>query len=133
MKLSRTLAGIGVFALLALAGCATSDSDTNTAQSTEPITIGMIFPLSGSLAQGGQRNVQGMQIAVDQVNAAGGVLGRQVELVSTDAPDPATAVANANRLISQDGVKIILGSVSSDIALAAAPVADRNKVIFWEV
>jgi branched-chain amino acid transport system substrate-binding protein len=133
MKVSRTIAGIGVFALLALAGCATSDSDTNTAQSTEPIKIGMIFPLSGSLAQGGQRNVQGIQIAVDQVNAAGGVLGRQVELVSTDAPDPATAVANANRLISQDGVKIILGSVSSDIALAAAPVADRNKVIFWEV
>ena len=98
-----------------------------------PIKIGMIFPLSGPLAQGGKVNVQGIQIAVDQVNASGGVLGRQVELVSTDAPDAATAVDNANRLITQDQVNIIIGSVSSDIALAAAPVANRNKVIYWEV
>jgi branched-chain amino acid transport system substrate-binding protein len=133
MKLSRAIAGLGACVLLAVTGCASSDSGSSNADSKEPIKIGMIFPLSGALAQGGQRNVQGIQIAVDQVNAAGGVLGRKIQLVSTDAPDPATAVSNANRLISQDGVKIIMGSVSSDIALAAAPVADRNKVVFWEV
>lgn len=133
MKFTRAIAGLGILTLLAMAGCAKSDSGNSSPKSSEPVKIGMIFPLSGALAQGGQRNVQGIQIAVDQVNAAGGVLGQQIELVSTDAPDPATAVANANRLISQDGVKMIIGSVSSDIALAAAPVADRNKVIYWEV
>lgn len=110
----------------------TSSAGTASAD-TSDIKIGMIFPLSGALAQGGQRNVQGIQIAVDHINAAGGINGRKVTLISTDAPDPATAVANANRLISQDHVPIIMGSVSSDLALAAAPVANKNKVIFWEV
>jgi branched-chain amino acid transport system substrate-binding protein len=148
MKTPKVLAVGTALLLLTSAACsagASPSASTSGAPATSaaaatpsptpgpPIKIGMIFPLSGALAQGGKVNVQGIQIAVDQVNAAGGVFGRQIQLISTDAPDAATAVANANRLITQDNVSIIVGSVSSDLALAAAPVANRNKVIYWEV
>ncbi len=97
------------------------------------IKIGVIFPLSGALAQGGKDNLNGVQAAVDELNAGGGLNGRKVQLDVADAPDPATAVSAANRLITQDGVKVVIGTVSSDLALAAAPVANRNKVVYWEV
>lgn len=119
---------------LALTGCSAGNSEApDPGASDEPIRIGTIFPLSGPNAQGGQRNMDGIQAAVDQVNESGGVNGRQVVVISTDAPDPAAAVANANRLITQDNVDVILGSLSSDLALAIAPVAERNDTIFWEL
>ena len=147
MKIPKALAVAVALLLLTTTACSsgaspaatTSGAPQNSVAATPsptpgpPIKIGMIFPLSGALAQGGKVNVQGIQVAVDEVNASGGVFGRQIQLISTDAPDPATAVANANRLITQDQVSIIIGSVSSDLALAAAPVANRNKVIYWEV
>ena len=123
-----------VCAALALAGCSTGGTGSPVPSgSTKPITIGTIFPLSGSNAAGGQRNMDGINAAVQQVNDNGGVNGRKVKIISTDGPDPASAVANANRLITQDHVDVILGSLSSDLALAIAPVAERNNTIFWEL
>lgn len=134
MRNSKRLLLLGgvVSIALAVSACAT-DGGSGDGDQEEPIRIGTIFPLSGAQAIGGQNNMDGIQAAVDQVNEAGGVNGRQVEIIATDAVDPAAAVANANRLITQDNVDVILGSLSSNLALAIAPVADRNDTIFWEL
>ncbi len=118
---------------LAVSSCAGPGEDPDEPVTKEPIRIGTIFPLSGAQAIGGQNNMAGIQAAVDQVNENGGVNGRLVEIIPTDAVDPAAAVANANRLITQDHVDVIMGSLSSNLALAIAPVADRNNTILWEL
>jgi branched-chain amino acid transport system substrate-binding protein len=98
-----------------------------------PIKIGVIFPLSGPVGEGGIVNLHGVTIAVNQLNAAGGIAGRKVVLIPKDSPSPATAASNATKLINATHVQEIIGSVISTLALAAAPVANRYKDIYWEV
>ncbi len=127
----RRIIPAGAVAMALLAAACGSSSSSGSAKG--PIKIGVIFPLSGALGQGGVDNLDGVKIAVNQVNAAGGIGGRKVTLDVKDGPDPATAASAANKLISSDHVQEIIGTVLSDLALAAAPVANRGKVIYWEV
>lgn len=93
--------------------------------SGEPIRIGVIDMITGANAQIGTDTFQGATIAVDQINAAGGVLGRPLELVQEDeAPDSAAAV-NALRSLNSDGVQFVMGFTSSADALAAIPIAEQ--------
>ena len=95
------------------------------APSGEPIRIGVIDMISGANAQIGTDTFQGATIAVDQINAAGGVLGRPLELVQEDeAPDSAAAV-NALRSLNSDGVQFVMGFTSTADALAAIPIAEQ--------
>lgn len=102
------------------------------AESKDPIRIGLIEPLTGSLARLGAEEVRGADIAIDEINAAGGINGRPVEWVRADAPTPDAAVSEAERLINVEGVKVIMGSYSSGVAYAGSAVAEKNKVIWWE-
>ena len=67
------------------------------------------------------------------INERGGVLGSQISLVKADAPDASSAESEANVLITQDQVPIIIGTYASALAMAASPVAERNHKIYWEV
>ena len=89
--------------------------------SSEPITIGVVGPQTGPLAEIGENQVAGAEVAIEQINAAGGILGRQVELSNADeqtTPETSTA---AVRNLANSGVNLIVGMLSSAGCLALAP------------
>jgi len=96
-----------------------------------PLKIGMLFDYTGSLGEFGPNMETGAQLAVKQINAAGGVLGKPVELVKADSgTNPQVATEAATRLINVNGVQAIVGSLSSGVTIAVAEgVAVPNKVI----
>lgn len=132
-KKLRSLTVVLMAFALFVGGCGSTGSSAGAGTSKSPLRIGVEFPLSGALANVGQDNYAGVEIAKDMVNEAGGVNGRQIELVKADIPDPTAAVNETNRLITQEKVKTIVGAYSSSLTLAATEVTERNKVMFWEV
>jgi branched-chain amino acid transport system substrate-binding protein len=93
-----------------------------------PILLGMDIPLSGSSAAIGPYMKNGAQMAIDEINAKGGVLGRKLELrAEDDACDPKTAAAAANKLVAA-GVKVSVGGYCSGATLPTLPIFDRNKI-----
>jgi branched-chain amino acid transport system substrate-binding protein len=107
-------------AALLLASCA---------KQSETIKVGEYASLTGKEAGFGQTSHHGIVLAIEEINAAGGVLGKKLELVAEDdetkAGESATA---AKKLISRDKVIALLGEVSSSRSLEAAPVAQAAKV-----
>lgn len=95
----------------------------------DTIKVGEFASLTGSEATFGQSSHKGTQLAVDDLNAAGGVLGKKIELHTEDdqsqAGQPATVV---RKLISSDGVVAVLGEVASSRSLEAAPICQQNQI-----
>ena len=110
-----------------LAGCNKPPSGTGAAGAV--IRVGEFASLTGSEATFGQSSHQGTALAIDDLNAAGGVLGRKIQLLTEDdqsqAGQPATVV---RKLISSDNVMAILGEVASSRSLEAAPICQENKI-----
>jgi len=99
------------------------------AQTKEPIKIGMIQPLSGPIAAAGSYITNGAKIAVERINAKGGVLGRPLELVIEDnKSDPAETRNAAEKLIVRDKVPVIIGAWGSSMTLAMMPLAAQHGV-----
>jgi len=98
--------------------------------------LGMIFPLTGNLAFGGNEGLAGCEVAQQIVNEQGGVNTKsgkkKIEFARANAPDQTAATSEMNRLISSEKVQLVTGSFSSAIAYTATAVAERNKVIYWE-
>lgn len=94
--------------------------------------IGTIYPLTGPLSKNGVKNFDGVKIATEMINDAGGVLGKKVVLVSADAPNPQAAASEANRLITNEKMTCIIGTQASSLSLAATAVAEKNKVFYIE-
>lgn len=98
-------------------------------EAANEIRIGEYGSLTGSTATFGQSTHQGIQIAIDEVNAAGGVKGRKIRLITEDDQSKPEEAANAvTKLISQNNVIALLGEVASSRTLAAAPIAQQNGV-----
>lgn len=95
-----------------------------------PIVIGHLVPLTGFLGTLGQYAINGLKLSVDQINAAGGLNGRQVKLIAEDSINPETAATKAQRMIERDKVDVLVGEISSASALAISEVATRNKKLF---
>jgi branched-chain amino acid transport system substrate-binding protein len=88
----------------------------------DTIKIGVTQPLTGAFAASGNYVTQGAKIAEDQINAAGGVLGRKIQLVVEDnKSNPTEAVATAEKLIGKDKVPVMMGAWSSTLTLAVMP------------
>ncbi len=102
-----------------------------SARGEEPVKIGLDNPLTGTYAAVGKNEEIGCALAVEQINAKGGILGRQVQLLSEDSTsgDAGTAVQKARKLIDRDGVKFLLGNVNSALTLAMADVAYEKGVL----
>jgi len=95
-----------------------------------PLRIGLITPLSGPQEFIGSYVKNGAEIAVDQINKAGGVMGRQLALeIRDDKADPATGVAAARELLGA-GINLHIGGISSTVVLALGPVMQQEKGIF---
>ena len=125
---------LAAIAALALAGCGNglgsrdSNSGTASAGNTSPIVLGMATPTSGSSSAIGPYMSNGAQLAINEINAKGGVLGRQLKLdVQDEACDPKTAVAAANKLVS-DKVVASVGGYCSGATLPTLPVFARANI-----
>ena len=110
-----------------LAGCKPNDGGATAAGN--PIKVGEFASLSGKEATFGISSHEGTLLAVEHLNAAGGVLGRQIQLLTEDdlskAGEPATVV---NKLISRENVVAVLGEVASSRSLEAAPICQQNQI-----
>ncbi|OZI27669.1 ethanolamine utilization protein EutN [Bordetella genomosp. 7] len=102
------------------------------AQAAEPIKIGLITALSGQSALAGEAISRGLQVAIDEINAAGGLLnGRPVELVRRDdEASPAKGVVAARELIHKEKVAVIFGGLDTPVSLAIVPLVNQAKVPF---
>jgi branched-chain amino acid transport system substrate-binding protein len=103
------------------------------AQAAEPIKIGFIQSLSGGIAQlTGIPDLNGVKIAIEEINNAGGILGRPLEIiVRDDKLNPEVAVREAKDLVLNQKVHWIQGVTSSHVALAVSAFAKESKVIFF--
>lgn len=99
------------------------------ANSTDPIVVGVYGPLSGDSAMVGQTLVEGVELATKQINEAGGIYGRQIELITEDdAQNPATAVSAVNKLVHSDSVAAVIGTVNSSCTLASMEVTQAAGI-----
>jgi branched-chain amino acid transport system substrate-binding protein len=102
-----------------------------SARGETPIKIGVDNPLTGTYAAPGKNENTGMQLAVDQLNAKNGILGRKVELLIEDSTsgDAGTAVQKARKLIERDNVDFLVGNVNSALAQAMAQVSNEKGIL----
>jgi branched-chain amino acid transport system substrate-binding protein len=120
--------------LVMTTACGTNDQEpASNAQDTSAgkatIKIGAVLRLSRGASDGLPAR-HGMEIAVDQINAAGGINGKQLEIIFYDSKDDSTTAVNAvQKLISVDKVQAIVGPMMSGNVLASAPLCNRNKVV----
>ena len=118
---TRIFVVMAVLAAVLMASC-------GGAKSAE-IKIGAVSPLTGEAATFGLSTKNGMELAVEEWNAAGGLLGKKIKLiVEDDKGDPAEGAAVFSKLIQQDKVVAIVGGITSRVALAGAPIAQAAKV-----
>jgi branched-chain amino acid transport system substrate-binding protein len=100
------------------------------AQAADPIKVGLVTPLSGTYAPIGKQVRWGAELAVKEINVAGGVNGRPFELLFEDEEaNPPVAVRKAEKLLQQDRVDLLTGTVNSGSTLAVGQVAERNDRI----
>ena len=100
------------------------------AHAADPIKVGVVTPLSGSYAPIGKQVRWGAELAVKEINAAGGVNGRPFELLFEDEEaSPPVAVRKSEKLLQQDKVDLLTGTVNSGSTLAVGQLAERNNRI----
>jgi branched-chain amino acid transport system substrate-binding protein len=129
MKLSRAALCAVLFGVIALTGCERRPGTSEQSTSGE-ILVGMYGSLTGDGASFGQSSVEGAQLAVEEINNGGGVLGgRRIRLlVEDDQSRPEEASNAVTKLITQDRVVAVLGEVASRRTLAAAPVSQKYQI-----
>ena len=136
--LSRKMRGLSLILvlvfLLAATGCGGGDkkapaADTKAGDAKGKITIAMVNPLTGDAATYGVSHKNGLELALAEINQAGGVKGQQIELVThDDAGDPKQAAAGAQKFADMKSVVAIVGSCLSSNTLAMVPITDKAKL-----
>lgn len=121
MKFYKSLV-LGALTTIMLASSAMAD-----------VKFGSIYPFSGQLALLGEESARGLEIAVDEVNAAGGVQGEKIVLVRGDAVDNNQAIGEARRLISVEKVVALFGTYSSARSIAASQISELSGVPYFEL
>ena len=115
----------GLAAALAAPGLA-------AAQGAE-LKFGALFPFSGGLALLGDESFRGLEVASEERNAAGGVLGRQIRLAKGDAVDQAQAISEVRRLMTAERVVAVFGTYASPLSFAATQVSELQGVPYFEM
>jgi ABC-type branched-subunit amino acid transport system substrate-binding protein len=126
MRICRRLLLAAVLALLAPAAQAQ--------QAGQPIRVGLLYSFSGAGAAGAQNYLAAARMAVKEINDAGGLLGRRLELVQADhAFDPARAVSEARRLTQLEKVDVVFGPEASALAVAVAPIFNEARTPYFSI
>ncbi|MDT4897786.1 MAG: branched-chain amino acid transport system substrate-binding protein [Acidobacteriota bacterium] len=124
----RTLIALGLIAAL-FASMSCTKRGGNCADPGGTIKVGVYGDLTGQTSSFGQSTRNGSQMAADEINAAGGINGRQVQLIlEDDQGEPGKAATVVAKLINQDQVRALIGEVASSNSIAAAPNAQEAKV-----
>lgn len=111
-----------ILTLIFLLGCKQTDDSI--------IKIGAILPLTGDAALYGNNAKEGIDLAVEKINAEGGILNRKIKVIYEDSKaDPKTGVAAFQKLVDVDKVQSIIGGVSSSVTLAFAPLAEQKNIV----
>lgn len=125
----------GVTAMGTLGGCLTSvgtggrPAQNAESRASDSIVVGALEPLSGPFSSWGDPHLEGLKFAVEEVNDDGGVLGRDVELVTSDSEsEPSAADTAFRRMVEQRGAIAITGPVSSDVGIRTATTAEELEV-----
>ena len=122
----RRLWALSIVAALVLIGPSGKARQGNT---QEPIKIGVFLDLSGQTSSFGQSTLNGIRLAADEINAAGGLTGRRVDLtVEDDQGEPGKAATAVERLVHDKRVHALVGEVASSNTVAAAPIAQEARV-----
>jgi len=128
----RAFARAGVAAAAAAAPAFYGPWRVNAAfAQAKPIRIGLTCDSSGQYGAGGQDELNGIRLAIDEFNGRGGVLGRPIQWITADTEtSPQTASRIAERFITQEDCAFLIGAVHSGVAHAITQVADRHGVIY---
>lgn len=124
---------IAIAGILVGYGLSSKNAGKQIAQKlNEPIKLGFIGPLSGDAVSYGAPMKNAVALAVDEINNAGGIYGKSIEMIYEDGKCKGKDAANsASKLIHADNVKFIIGGICSSETLGAAPIAEENKVILF--
>lgn len=118
MTTKRLMAAVAVLGLSA-----------NVAVAQDAFTVGILTPNSGTFTKLGQQQTWAYELAADEINEAGGILGKKIEFVREDTEaNPKVATQKAEKMIEVDKVGLIIGTVSSGVTLALGPLAERYGV-----
>lgn len=115
----------GLAAALAAPGLAVAQA--------QELKVGALFPFSGALALLGDESFRGLEVAAEERNAAGGLLGRQIRLAKGDAVDQAQAIAEVRRLMTAERVPAVFGTYASSLSFAATQVSELQGVPYFEM
>ncbi|HRZ30073.1 MAG TPA: ABC transporter substrate-binding protein [Candidatus Paceibacterota bacterium] len=129
-KTAKWIVAIVVIILIVAGVWYWQTNKVSTPVETGPIKIGFIGPLTGDVASIGQNNKAATELAVEVINANGGVNGRQIEMIWEDGRcDGATAATAAQKLVNVDKVSAIIGGLCSGESISSAPIAEQGKVV----
>ena len=131
MKQKTNLIVLASLALLVLlvAGCSQSPTG-EVVKKQDTIKLGVIAPLTGPASEYGTATQQGLDLAVEEINAQRGITGREIELVYEDGKcESKTSLSALQKLSSADNIKIIIGTICSSVNLAYAPVVQENNIL----
>ena len=127
--MKRTLLVLLLITALFISFACERRGGVNNGASTGTILVGYYGDLSGRTSSFGQSTKNGVEMAADEINKAGGINGQQIKIITEDDQgEPNKAATVVTKLINQDGVKALLGEVASSNSLAAAPKAQEAKV-----
>ena len=126
----KVLSIVFLLAILFIAGCSSENNQVNgkSIQDTSPIKIGFLAPLSGEAASYGQHSLGGASLAVNEINAQGGINGRKIELKPEDDKCSSAGVEAIQKLINVDEVTGIVGPVCSASGGPALPIAQNSGI-----
>ena len=125
-RLIKTAGAAGVAGALSLI----ASPSLILAQTTEALRFGHLTPRTGFLGPLGEYAVLAVDLATEEINASGGILGRKLEILKEDSINPQTASTKAERMVERDKVACIIGEISSASCLTIAQVAQRTKTLY---
>lgn len=134
-KIILAIIGVVVVCVLIVLFLQPSNSSTGlfalSSSSSEAVKVGLITPMTGNFSYYGEYVPRGMELAVEEINANGGINGRPISVVIEDSmADPKQGLSAFNKLSSIDGIKLILVN-NSDVMMAIAPEAEKSKTVLF--
>ena len=115
--------------MMALTAVAAAMMLAGSAYAADEILIGAVYPMTGDLADSGKTMQEGIDMAIEEINEAGGIDGREIKVIYGDSKgDSAAGMLEAERLITQENVDVLIGCYQSGVTVTVAQIAEQYQV-----